>query len=380
MTHSAPVRVEPTPPVRRRRRIFYLDLVRALATALIVLTHFNNPFLTDGRYLLTNQPFGIYVGAVGVSLFLIVSGASLAVTYRGDFSLRTFYWKRFKGIYPMFWIAWTLGTLYFFIDMNGSPLNAAPARSIIWTVLGIDGLVANFGVRTAYLLGEWFLGFIILFYVIFPVLLRLIERFPKATAAGILALYAASLWLLREGQTVFPPSVVLTVRLPELAFGIYFARYIKRVPALVVAPAAAVLVVTGLLPTQIPEDVATTVVGISCFLILVAVARWVEIGPVREAVALVSKYSYPVFLVHHVIIYKLFFYSGLDYGSYYPSQLVVMFGAVCVLTLGLAVALDRLTSRVVALTARAFEGQWWRPPVLANELDQTTERRRDAAR
>ena len=115
MSPSVTVRSEPVAPARRRRRIFYLDLVRALATALIVLTHFNNPFLTDGRYLLTNQPFGIYVGAVGVSLFLIVSGASLAVTYKGDFSLRTFYWKRFKGIYPMFWTAWVLGTLYFFV-------------------------------------------------------------------------------------------------------------------------------------------------------------------------------------------------------------------------------------------------------------------------
>ena len=380
MSPSVTVRSEPVAPTRRRRRIFYLDLVRALATALIVLSHFNNPFLTDGRYLLTNQPFGIYVGAVGVSLFLIVSGASLAVTYKGDFSLRTFYWKRFKGIYPMFWTAWVLGTLYFFVDMDGNPLNAAPARSIIWTVLGIDGLVANFGVRTAYLLGEWFLGFIILFYVVFPVLLRLIERFPKATAVGLLALYAASLWLLRDGQAAFPPSVVLTVRLPELAFGIYVIRYVRRVPALVAVPAAGVLVVTGLLPTQIPEDVATTLVGIACFLILVVLAPWVEIGPVREAVALVSKYSYPVFLVHHVIIYKLFFYSGLDYGSYAPIQLVTLFGVVCVLTLALAVALDRLTSRVVALTARAFEGQWWRPAGRVNELDQTTERRRDAAR
>ena len=375
---SQPVAVRTTPA--RRRRIFSLDLIRALATALIVLTHFNNPFLTDGRYLLTNQPFGVYVGAVGVSLFLIVSGASLSVVYQGDFSLKTFYWKRFKGIYPMFWTAWVLGTLYFFIDMNGSPLNAAPARSVIWTVLGIDGLVANFGVRTAYLLGEWFLGFIILFYVVFPVLLRLIERFPKATAAGVLTLYAVSLWLLRDGQMVFPSSVVLTVRLPELAFGIYFIRYIKRVPALVVPVAAAVLVVTGLLPTQIPEDLATTLVGIACFLILVAIAPWVEIGPVREAVALVAAYSYPVFLVHHVIIYKLFFCSGLDYGSYAPVQLVAMFGVVCVLTLSLAVALDRVTSRVVALTARAFEGQWWRPVARVNQADQTRERSLDAAR
>ena len=65
-------------PVRSRRpRLFYLDLVRALATLIIVLTHFNNPYLAGGGYLLTNQPFGIYVGGLGVSLFLIISGSAL---------------------------------------------------------------------------------------------------------------------------------------------------------------------------------------------------------------------------------------------------------------------------------------------------------------
>lgn len=152
-----------TQMMKRRPRLFYLDLVRALATLLVVLSHFNNPFLSDGRYLLTNQPFGIYVGDLGVSLFLIISGAALAYTYERPVDLRRFYWKRFKGIYPAFWIAWLLGTLYFFVALNGVPPNAAPARSLIWTLLGVDGLASVLGFTTAYLLGEWFLGFIILF-------------------------------------------------------------------------------------------------------------------------------------------------------------------------------------------------------------------------
>ena len=78
---AVPVAAQPAAPARKRTRIFYLDLIRALATLLIVLTHFNF-HLKDhgGGYVLTFQPFGIYVGALGVSLFLIISGAALTLT------------------------------------------------------------------------------------------------------------------------------------------------------------------------------------------------------------------------------------------------------------------------------------------------------------
>lgn len=344
-----------------RQRLFYLDLVRALATVLIVLAHFNNPFLAeDGRHLITNQPFGIYVGSWGVSLFLIISGSALAYTYRSPISLKTFYFKRFKGIYPMFWIAWILGTLYFFIDRGGHPINAASVKSVIWTVLGVDGLASNFGIPTAYLLGEWFLGFIIIFYVVFPLLNRGVEKRPLITAGIVLALYLATLVLMRGGAN-FPASILLTTRLPELAFGIYLIRYVKKVPAWTVVPAAIVLVVSTLLPTQIPEDVAVTFVGISSFLILVIVAEWIAVRPVREIVSLIAKYSYPIFLVHHVVIMEL--YASMNTMPFLPIQRWVMFAAACAITFGLAVALDHLVKKVVAYTGRSFSGVWWRPEV-----------------
>ena len=349
------------PVARKRTRIFYLDLVRALAALLIVLTHFNNPYLADGGYVLTNFPFGIYVGGLGVSLFLIISGAALTLTYRRPINLKRFYWKRFLNIYPMFWTAWILATLYFFVVTGGRPPNSAPTRSLIFTVLGVDGLVANFHVRTAYLLGEWFLGFILLYYLVFPLLLWAIDRYPIVTGAAILAAYAATVIVMQRYFAGYPSAMILTTRLPELAFGSYFVLYGRRVHWATVIPAVAVLAISAMLPEEIPEDVATTLVGISAFLILVVVGRYVAIQPVRVLVDLIAKYSYPIFLVHHVVIMVL--YEKINVAGFVPVQRYTMLAATCVIVFGLSVALVRITDHVVAFVTKAFKGMRWRPEV-----------------
>lgn len=345
-----------TPPVTRekapRQRLFYLDLVRALAAILIVVTHFNNPYLMQGHYVLAIEPFGIYVGGLGVSLFLIISGAALMVTYGDRVDLKRFYWKRFKGIYPMFWLAWILATSYFIIDRQGVPINGAPSRSFIFTFLGIDGLAANFQFHTMYLLGEWFLGFIIIFYVVFPLLRWGVAHHPVVTAVVILVVWAATLYYFHTPRP-FPSSVILTTRLPELAFGMYFARYMKKAPLWVILPAVGILVVSSMRP-QFNEDIATTFVGIASFLIIVAIARFVDIQPVRAFVGIIAKYSYAIFLVHHVVILKVF--EGVDATNFYPVQVYGFFGGTCILIFGIAVGLHRLNDVVVQFVTDAFAG------------------------
>ena len=343
-------------------RVFYLDLIRALATLLIVLTHFNF-HLKDhgGGYVLTFQPFGIYVGALGVSLFLIISGAALTLTYRRPINLKRFYWKRFLNIYPMFWTAWVLGTFYYFLISNGRPPNAGPAKSFIFTLLGVDGLVSAFGWPTMYLLGEWFLGFILLYYVVFPLILWAIDRFPVVTGVVILAAYAATAVIMHRYFSGYSSSMVLTTRLPELAFGSYFVLYVRRVHWVTVIPAAAVLAVSAMLPEKIPEDVGTTIVGISAFLILVVAGRYVAIQPVRAFVGLIARYSYPIFLVHHVVIWHLS--QRIDVYGFFPLQRYMLLAAEFVLIFALSVALVKVTDVVVDFVTKAFTGMSWRPEV-----------------
>ena len=348
------------PSTKPRKRVFYLDLVRALAAVLVVITHFNNPYLHQAqkRHVFAYEPFGVYIGNLGVSLFLIISGAALMMTYGGPrLDLRVFYWKRFKGIYPMFWTAWILGTLYFFLADHGVARNHAPTRTFLFTFFGMDGMVANFHIQTMYLLGEWFLGFIVLFYIVFPLLRWAVMTYPKTTAAAIFAIYAVTFVLLNKIPHSFPNQIVLPLRLPELAFGMYFVRYVRRMPTWAVLPwvlpCAGILIMSAKRP-MLNEDFATPFVGVACFFILAMVARYLDAGPVREPVALIAKYSYPIFLVHHVVISKIF--ESTDTRAFSTLQLYMLFAAMSVIVFGLSVGLHRLNANVVAFFTRAFDG------------------------
>ena len=343
-------------------RIFYLDLIRALAALLIVLAHFNVHLDEHGGgYVLTRQPFGISVGALGVSLFLIISGAALTLTYRRPINLKRFYWKRFRSIYPMFWTAWVLGTLALFLAANGRPPNAGPVKSFILTVLGIDGLAQAFHFRTMYLLGEWFLGFILLYYLVFPVLLWAIDRFPVITGVVLLVVYVTTIVIMSRYFPDYPSAAVLTTRLPELAFGSYVVLYIRRIHWATVVPAAAVLAASAIFPGRIPEDVGTTIVGISVFLILVMAGRYVAIQPVRALVSLIATYSYPIFLVHHVVIEQVL--EKIDVAGFSHLQYYMLLAAECVIIFALSVALVKVTDDVIDFFTKAFKGMTWRPEV-----------------
>lgn len=294
-----------------KKRFFYLDFVRAFSVLLILLTHFNNPFFTDGGWIITNHPFHIYVGDLGVSLFLMISGTALTVTYRRPLDFKLFFKKRFLGIYPMFWIAYVV---YFVLHILVYGLNSwqLPYRSFPLTIIAMDGLAANFGVPTMYLLGEWFLGFIVIFYLVFPLMLWGVQEHPWLTAAVGLGIYAAVVVLWQLHPLPYPPAVLLPFRVPELLFGIYFATYWKKVSPWGLLPAAGILIISVFCFADVPKMLAVTLVGISAFTILVFIGKYLEVWGVTQIVNWISKYSYAIFLVHHVIIAEAF--------SHFPIQ------------------------------------------------------------
>ena len=177
----------------------------------------------------------------------------------------------------------------------------------------------------------------------------------------LLAAYAATVIVMQRYFAGYPSAMILTTRLPELAFGSYFVLYVRRVHWAVVFPAAAVLAVSAMLPEEIPEDVATTLVGISAFLILVVVGRYVAIQPVRALVSLIARYSYPIFLVHHVVIWYLS--QRIDVYGLFPLQRYILLAAEFVLIFALSVALEKVTGIVVDFFTKAFKGMSWRPEV-----------------
>ena len=114
-------------------------------------------------------------------------------------------------------------------------------------------------------------------------------------------------------------------------------------------------------PGRIPEDVGTTIVGISVFLILVVAGRYVAIQPVRALVSLIATYSYPIFLVHHVVIEQAL--EKIDVAGFYPIQRYMLLAAECVIIFALSVALVKVTDAVTDFFTKAFKGMTWRSEV-----------------
>ena len=236
----------------KKERIFYLDFVRAIAVILILMTHYNAVYLNAGqpdKVFITAQIGNIYIGDFGVSLFFIISGAALMYVYDEKCELKSFYKKRFLSLYPMFWIAYFIAFLYQFYVSKGINLTV-PKCNILLTILGFDGYLAAV-MPTFYILGEWFLGCIILIYIVFPLLRYLIRTHPVALAVVAMVLYVMFLFI----PSRLDPAEVLPLRIPEILFGMYYIKYIKRIKWSVALGALAILVVNTIVAPQFNDTI-----------------------------------------------------------------------------------------------------------------------------
>lgn len=289
--------------MERKERLFYLDFVRTVAVISIVTTHFNARYLyldppLPEKAVITTTVSNIYLGDWGVALFFIISGAALMYVYGEKCVIKQFYKKRFLSIYPMFWIAYIVafwGLSY----MNKSILGGGvPKFNFIFTILGFDGLLCE-NIPTFYVLGEWFLGAIILMYILFPVLRKMVNNRPIITIVGIHMIY---FYIVFFYHLSFNPAKLIFTRLPEIVFGMYFVKWRKKVDWKVALTALIVLVLNGVLKPGWSDIMQTTYVGIASFLVLVYLSYFMENRWCQWGAAIISKYSYAIFLVHHVII------------------------------------------------------------------------------
>lgn len=295
----------------RNERIFYLDFIRAIATISIILTHFNAVYLylsppMPEKAVITTVVANIYIGDFGVSLFFIISGAALMYVYQEKSDLKEYFKKRFLSIYPMFWLAYIV-VFVFYIITNVPILSQAPLWKMIFTIIGFDGYLMD-TTSTFYILGEWFLGCIILMYIIFPILKKCVLNYPKLTAFLVVFMSVLSIYF---NPTSFQTVKILFVRLPEFALGMYFICYIKKVKLPLFFVSLIIIILNTIISPQINTSVQTTYIGTFSFFILVFLSQYIQSLKIRKICSIISKYSYAVFLVHHVIIAKITSYFNL---------------------------------------------------------------------
>lgn len=151
-------------------RIDSIDFIRAISFLMIVAGHFVGALSQQGvdRHYFHKY----YLGGVGVSFFIITSGASLYISTKSKFDLKVYIKKRIANIYPYFWICYICVAIFLFLSSSTVCLGNDPIRLLI-TFLALDGYLGSTVPNTYYLIGEWFTGFILLIYILFPLILWL---------------------------------------------------------------------------------------------------------------------------------------------------------------------------------------------------------------
>lgn len=322
----------------KKERNFDFDFVRAIATILIVIIHFNAVYL----YLPDPRPenaifginiFNIYIGSVGVSLFLILSGAVLMLVYHSSINLKEYTKKRFLSIYPMYWIAFIVAFCYLFFVNKGFNEGMPISRALL-TLIGFDGYFAAI-LPTFYILGEWFLGIIILLYIIFPILRKAINSKPLLLGILVSAIYLLGMFTYNynSNQFLFPKNQILFIRLPEFVFGMYFVKYREKIfnkKNIYFIISITILFMNRLLKPNIDVNLQATYIGISLFFVLIIFAGYIRNRIVRVICNLIAKYSFAIFLVHHIVILQMT--SKFDMATISLKSSWILFLSCCIVT------------------------------------------------
>ena len=267
---------------------------------------------------------------VGMAWFFLPSGAALCLQWQGRFDARRHLVGRAAATYPAFWLGFAALFLYGEV-LHGNNADI-PRWRVIFSVLGLDGYLAPVTV-TFYKIGEWFLGVILILYLLFPLLLRCMETTARRRVLAVCVAALAVVWPLvcpapwEAGHTVLG-------RLPAFALGVWFGSLLKR---------NALPPRWGLLGLAVcPLLWVDAVPRLAVLLVLAAVLFWGVYAagqhvPARFYPALrrLAGWCYGVYLVHHVLLTLVFLPfvqgHGLPLAGLFPVYLVVSFALAAVL-------------------------------------------------
>ena len=271
---------------------------------LVVICH-ASAFVGDEPELWHRQEVYLWLrgGALGVQLFFVLSGIVIFAAHRRDAghpsSLPSFLWKRFRRIYPLYWIFLFLTVM----RQIASPSATFGYQRDPWVIVSGVTLVHLFSIQTNMVVA-WTLFDEVMFYLCFAVVL--LNR--KAGVAALTLWMGASLLLLASPgtywQVIFSPNHLL------FGLGILVAWVMdwERLPcATAFLTGGSAIFLTGVLLTGHLSRYGMAVrliagVGAACALMgAMEVERW-NVWRTPAWLVFLGDASYSIYLAHFMVV------------------------------------------------------------------------------
>ncbi len=327
------------------------DFLRVVSAFGIILYHFSLR-VGDGKNAFTFFANGDF-GTSFVFVFFLLSGGLLYRKYHESLSLKDFYRKRFRSIFPSFWIAF----LFFFLSSvlrEGRFFyqEGASKTSLLLSVVGMDGYLL-YRIPNYYILGEWFLGAMILLYLFFPLFLKGMKKCPWALlpvfAFGILLSVLTGFFRIPIPRNLFTVSFVFCLGMLLFRYPVIFEN--RAIPWIMLP------VCIFLYFVEIPGPFSVffqIIFSFGLFVILISLGRiLMKAGFLRRFFVFFSGISFQMFLLQSEVIGRI--------TAKYPEVTVLTFPIrylyiLCV-TAGAAYLLKKITDAILRLKISGAHGK-----------------------
>lgn len=286
-----------------------IQALRAIAALLVLVYHINHSIFGQEKYWST-RPFGLFFefGHAGVEFFFVLSGFIIYMAHRQDIGINTrfksFAWKRFRRVYPVYWVMLAIVVPIFFIfptvggGFERNPLVIADSISL-FHLLGDSGEVLTV---------SWTLFHEVMFYLVFSLLI--LSRPIGMAAIGLWM--AVSCFGLVVGSSI-RADLQFYVSPLHLLFGMgMFAAWLITTRRVAYSPVLLVIGVSVFLGTGIDEvyghyltpSVLSLLYGVGSMIILVSSVQLERSGKLRvpKIFVVLGNASYSIYLVHFVAL------------------------------------------------------------------------------
>ncbi len=310
-------------------------------------------------------------GALFVSLFFMLSGASLyynwgdrITSFTGKGGVLDFYKRRWLAIFPMFYIAWFVFYLMYVISFDWLWNWGGQYRKLILTFLGVDGYFM-YREMNYYTVGEWFLGAIIMLYVLYPLLQWCMKKIPVVSTVIISALFFINVarrlipaLAPYNAWVVISDNINIITCLFSFWIGMLLIRADRRIiNKAILIPAAVMGLVIMLIPLPVSTLILSPILAVCFYIVLSNISVWLDgkrdkwnLKVYDKTVKFFSKYSFAIFLVHHNIIQKMMsIFVGKEFN--YLFSIIYFLVNLAVISIA-AVLLSKFTDFLLKLILR----------------------------
>lgn len=293
---------------------------------------------------------------VACGLFILISGATISINKRNE-GIIEFYKKRLLRVLIPFYIAYII---YFIIKVFTNHtifiFGGVPKWRFIFTIFGMDEYLSANGIRTFSLgVGEWFLGCIILCYLVYPLLYKVHKKNRLVTFILMTIYYV----LINLNYDKFNFKIVSYMNFLCQIYNFYLGIAIadtgmlKKIKKWSLAVTIPIILFFYFCSVNIPmpDNFKTTIVIVSLLITFYQFEDLLSNSVILKKVIMIfNEISLEIFLVHHFIIYQVDYMLGYRRLSGVETLAVIIGNFI--LTILLSIIVKKISSIILVKIRR----------------------------